>query len=250
MIHFFILLIAAVLGGCASVQPISRAVFQPSSTTDHRVDPSYKIGTPAEAFVGERMLRVQDYYVTTSEPGVTSTRLVPTDSFTINVPPFMSATVTPRDVVTVTGTTERNGRTYRLALLPGAVVQQLRFLVDSEGAFEGSALNTFGARMGWAYRPVPETVRLVPALSSPQVDSTKGFTNFELVYSGTSRDSFQLLYREYTQSDLARPAFSQTLVYDRSSATIRFRNLQIQVHEATNEKIRFTVISDGRASKL
>ena len=74
----------------------------------------------------------------------------------------------------------------------------------------------------------------------------KGFVNFELVYGGATRDAIQLLYREYTQSDLARPAFSQTLVYDKSDDAIRFRNLQLHVHEASNDRIRFTVTSDGR----
>jgi len=100
--------------------------------------------------------------------------------------------------------------------------------------------------MGWSYNPVPSTVRLATCAPSTQIDASKGFVNFELVYSGTTRESFQLLYREYTKDDLARPAFSQTLVYEKERASIRFRNLQIDVHEASNEKIRFNIISDGR----
>ena len=246
------------MGGCASVQPVSPTTYRSDATkTEHKIETSYEIGVPVEVYVGERMLRIQDYYyITIRETESISQRLIPTESFTLRLPPlFMSVAVTPQDIIPVTGTTEREGEIFRLVALPGAPTASLRFLVTSDGAFEGSALNMVNARMGWSYRPTPETVRLVPvpepsSYSTTRIDTSKGFTNYELVYSGTSRDSFQLLYREYTQNDLARPAFSQTLVYEKGSESIRFRNLQIQVHEASNDKIRFTVVSDSDARKI
>jgi len=251
------LVAALLLGGCASVQPISPATYQSAATTsEHKIETSYELGVPVEVYVGERMLRIQDYYYATiRETETIPPRLIPTESFTMKIPPFMSVTVTPQNIIPVTGTTERDGELFRLVALPGAPTASLRFLVTSDGAFEGSALNMVNARMGWSYRPTPETVRLVPvpepsSYTTTRIDTSKGFTNYELVYSGTSRDSFQLLYREYTQNDLARPAFSQTLVYEKGSESIRFRNLQIQVHEASNDRIRFTVVSDSDARKI
>jgi hypothetical protein len=247
MSRILAVLIAVTATSCASVQPVSTETYQaPSTQTEHRIDASYEIGQSKEAFVGEQMLRVQDYYATVSESGSSSTRLTPTENFTVRVPPFSSISLTPEDSVTVVGTTERDGSTFRLVSLPGPSTQQLKFLITNEGAFEGSALNNAGARMGWSYSPQPETVRLIQTPSAARVDATKGFTNFELVYGGTSRESFQILYREYTRDDLVRPAFSQTLVYDKGNPSIRFRNLQIEVHETTNERIRFTVVADGR----
>ena len=43
---------------------------------------------------------------------------------------------------------------------------------------------------------------------------------------------------------MARTAFSQELTYDRTSPTIRYRNILIKVARATNEEIEFTVFSD------
>lgn len=237
---------AVILAGCAAVQPATQVSYQSAAErSEHRVETNYVIGTQLEVFVGEQMVRVQDYYVTTRESGSTSARLVPTESFSVKIPPFISASFTVNDTVTVVGTTERGGLSYRLVQLPAPNTQLLRFLIDDDGAFEGSAVNNLGARMGWSYKPEPSSVRLKPAPSTTRIDSTKGFTNFELVYSGTTRESFQLLYREYTQSDLAKPAFSQNLIYDKADNMIRFRNLQIEVHEASNDRIRFTVVSDA-----
>lgn len=231
--------------GCASIQPVASTNYHaPSTSTVHKTDTSYTTGIPVESFVGERMLRVQDYYVTTSTSSNSSTRLVPTESFILRVPPLMSVSLSAQDTVDVSGTTVKNGKSYRVISIPGAATQQLRFLISDNGKLEGSALNSSGAKMGWTYRTNPETVRFIPALPTVEIDSEKGFTNFELVYGGTTGDSFQILYREYTKEDLARPAFSQNLVYEKKSHDIRFRNLQIKVLESSNQKIKFVVLSD------
>ena len=98
--------------------------------------------------------------------------------------------------------------------------------------------------MGWSYAPTPPNAKLVTD-STEAVETSNGYTNFELVYGGTSGDSIQILYREYTQSDLARPAFSQQLTYSKTAKRFRFQNIQIDVKQANNESITYTVISDG-----
>lgn len=239
-------LVALGTSACGTVQQVPTTVYSPPVVkSDHKFERSYDLGVPMQAYVGEQMLRVQDYYVTEAQSGITSTQLAASEDFDLKIPPFMKVRVTTREPIVVTGSTEKGGRRYRVVQLPAPTTYALRFLINEDGSFEGSALNTAGSKMGWSYHPEPATVRLVPARSESRVDAAKGFVNFELVYSGTTRDSFQLLYREYTQNDMARPAFSQTLVYDKDSGTIRFRKMQIDVHEASNELIRFTVVSDG-----
>jgi len=218
----------------------------PHVETQHEIEASYTIGVTTEVYVGEQMLRVRDYYVTLNDSGVSSARLSPSEDFKLKIPPFSSVRLTREDVIEVTGSVKRNGIDYRLVKLPATVTQQLRFLIDDTGAFSGSAVNTSGTKMGWSYRAKPNSVRLTPAPAVTSSRKVKGTKNYELVYGGTSGDSYQLLYREYTPDDLARPAFSQSVVYEKSAPTIRFRNLQIEVDAATNEKIRFRVVADGR----
>jgi hypothetical protein len=63
----------------------------------------------------------------------------------------------------------------------------------------------------------------------------------ELIYNGKSKDTIRLSYREY-KNDMARPAFYQDLTYDLSeSREIAFRDLRIEVLEATNSAIKFIV---------
>jgi|GEM_PF-5247508 len=147
MIRCFALVATFVLvSGCATVQQMPATAHQPVTTsTERKIEASYKLGQSAEVYVGERMLRVQDFHVTTRHSDMASGQLFATEKFSLNVPPLGSILLTPLDIVSVTGTTERNGKTYRVVSLPTAPTRLLRFLVTADGAFEGSAINTFGA---------------------------------------------------------------------------------------------------------
>lgn len=71
----------------------------------------------------------------------------------------------------------------------------------------------------------------------------EGSLKQELVYTGKSKDTIKLQYREY-KDNFARPAFFQDLSYDLSeSKEIGFRGMMIEIIEATNSKIKFIVKS-------
>lgn len=66
----------------------------------------------------------------------------------------------------------------------------------------------------------------------------------QLVFSGRAGDVLTLLYREYTESGFARPAFTQEVTYTVDSegrALIRFRGAEIEVHGAGNEGLDYTI---------
>ena len=70
-----------------------------------------------------------------------------------------------------------------------------------------------------------------------------GETNLklELIYNGRVGDAVKFIYREF-QGDLARPSFTQEVQYDLSiSSTIGFKEARLEVIEATNTEIRYTV---------
>ena len=65
----------------------------------------------------------------------------------------------------------------------------------------------------------------------------------ELVYTGASKGTVNLLYREFS-GDLARPAFSQSLTYDLSQGgEIGYRGARLLVISATNTEVRFKVLA-------
>ncbi len=66
----------------------------------------------------------------------------------------------------------------------------------------------------------------------------------KLIYKGLSGNTVHISYKQYKR-DITNPVFSQELTYDlRDSDIIVFKNYKIKVLNATNEYIRFRVLSD------
>jgi hypothetical protein len=65
-----------------------------------------------------------------------------------------------------------------------------------------------------------------------------------LIYSGRVGNKINIGYREFSSS-AARPAFNNDVEYDLSeSSVIGYRGARLEVQEATNEHIRYRVISN------
>lgn len=228
------LIAGVLLSSCATVQPISSEL---GSSTEHKIDRNYTLGVENSAFVGQPIVRVKDYWVRTD----TRAALHPDQPFSVFLPLFgPTLSVEASDTIRVVGTQVRAGVTYRLVRLRHI---PLEFLVRPDGTFDGRAMNGV-VKMGYSYDFKPETVKLLPIVDE-EVSTDRGFLNFELVYSGANKDEITLLYREYTPQDMARPAFSQALTYERGTDTIRFRDIKLTVLGADNERIRFVVDEDG-----
>jgi hypothetical protein len=79
----------------------------------------------------------------------------------------------------------------------------------------------------------------------PVVKTTKGYENYELLYTGVSATGINLTYREFSPDGLARVAFFQNLTYEATAKSIAFKKFRIAVEAATSESITFTVLADG-----
>ncbi|MAV75646.1 MAG: hypothetical protein CL691_03385 [Cellvibrionales bacterium] len=93
-------------------------------------------------------------------------------------------------------------------------------------------------------RKISPTQNKFEYIEHEEVDTTHGYKNFELIYSGSNKESLFISYREYTHDNLARPAFYQQLTYPISSKTIRFKNFLIEIKNVSSELIEFIVIED------
>lgn len=75
-----------------------------------------------------------------------------------------------------------------------------------------------------------------------------GSIKWELVYAGNNKNNVKIYYREYVVQDgswYAKDAFTQELNYDlNESDLIRYKNVQLQILTANNEKIVYQVVSD------
>lgn len=94
--------------------------------------------------------------------------LVSTSDFTMRLPPFITIEVQKNSRIPVIGTTKRDGKSYRVVVLPVPAASALRFLINDDGSFEGSAINNTGSRMGFTYSPTPADTRLVAETSVPR----------------------------------------------------------------------------------
>jgi hypothetical protein len=66
---------------------------------------------------------------------------------------------------------------------------------------------------------------------------------YELIYNGRLGSGLKFIYREF-YGDMARPSFTQDIQYDLSlSNIIGFKNAQIEVLEATNTSLKYSVVS-------
>lgn len=238
--------LAAVLiaTGCASVAPPppNQVMAGPTQITEQLVERSYRLGVEQAVPVGGTIARVKDYRVErTQRQGA----IHASEDFSLFYP-ILGPTVriTTAEPIRVVGTTVREGVTYRLVNLPRSP-SGVKLLLKDDGQLEGSGLGLGDARMGYNYTPNPSSVRLKPDSSASANVTPVGGINFELIYSGATRDSIRLHYREYTYNDLARPAFSQDLTYERDSPTIRFRNMVIKVVSTTGGELRYVVVEDG-----
>ena len=72
----------------------------------------------------------------------------------------------------------------------------------------------------------------------------RGAFTAELIYLGISGDTLRIEYKEFI-NNMARPAFSQDLTFDLArSREIRFKDITMEIIEATNTMLTFKVISD------
>ena len=71
---------------------------------------------------------------------------------------------------------------------------------------------------------------------------TKGSFKSELLYNGKAGNTVKVMYREFID-DIARPSFTQDLLYDISdNKIIGFRNTQIEIIELSNTHIKYRII--------
>lgn len=81
-----------------------------------------------------------------------------------------------------------------------------------------------------------------------QLESSNSFQQ-SLIYSGKVGNRIKLGYREFS-GNAARPAFNNDVDYDLAeSAVIGYKGARIEVLEATNEHIRFKLISNFNAAQ-
>ena len=232
------LLISIFIQGCALVK------IQPASTSrlpeEHIVQKNYTIGQIQTVNVGDYIVRHKDYYIIKSTKGV----LKADKDF--NIPGY---NFTKNDEFKILGETEYQHEKYWLINFDNSPMNQfMTRMINQNGTLSDRFVyfNMFGPEV----HPMSSKIAMSPPdvifskTTSTSVNESSGFINFELIYSGKDANSINLHYREYTPDNLIRAAYSQDLKYPADSKSIRFKNIQMQIYEATSEHLRYSVDKD------
>ncbi len=241
IIVFFYVCIS-LLGCTPNIRPYSSQQLD----AERIFDKNYEIFVPKFAYVGQPMVKVRDYNIFKwTTPKVIASR----DSIISGG--ILELKIDQNRIYNVIGEVEIDSYFYPLvAVSDGSNGQISHFVaIKSNGEIQGSVYGVISPNKTvtviYTFKATNDLQFKFIERKSEVMSVEKGDSNYELIYSGTSGSSFFINYREYTKTNFARDAFYQRLVYDHNSKKIRFKDIEINVESVTNEKINFTVISDG-----
>lgn len=231
------------LAGCTA--PLRPEVAR-QTDRQHIVQSNYTIGAPLTVNVGEPLIKVQDYWQDQfDEPMATATK-----SFKMTGGP-VELTFIANQSYRVRGRIAVDGKDYSVVSPEGTSPAYQAALVADDGvpltrvAATNPGLNGDHVFVAYTFKIDPPDARL-ERKSSVRVDTSKGFVNYEVLYTGISENAINMTYREFSPDGLARVAFFQNLTYPRTAATITFRQIRLAIQQVTPESITARVISDGR----
>ena len=221
--------------GCATIKPLSDS----ARVTKHIYNKNYRIGTPRSAYVGEEIIKVVDYYAVSKK----TNKIKALNDFTVSVSANGSYHANKGEVFNILGVVDENGFSQYVIMFPG-IKSQIKFCINSDGTISNRLIGDMNQTLWLSPKVSPSNAKL-EVVSIEEIDTSKGYINFELVYSGITGNNINILYREYTREGLAREAYYQNITYPINSKTIRFRNILLLINSLTAEQISYTVTQDG-----
>jgi hypothetical protein len=236
--EWLLVLPAALLSACSSMSPAEPA----PTTVQHIVQKNFAVGDLKTAAVGETMLSYKDYYQkdrqTVWSIGTPATLRVGLGSMVL-IPGDYTAMRRVQSDGAAYDAVEIKVHPFELTTLKSSsAVVPMTFFIDGAGRV---------ARAGGGFGITTEVSGLDPADfratrgEKTSIDASRGYTNFELLYSGVSAGAVRLTYREYAPSDASRPASFQDLSYNLADKTVRFKNVLLEIDGADNQAIHFRV---------
>jgi hypothetical protein len=233
-----------VLAACTTLHPLAE-VESESLGSEQVLEKNYTLGVQGTAFVGERVVQVTE--ATVERYRDRARRRRPTDDFVMTGGEITIRGEKGTDYTVWAEVTIHRTR-YDVVDIPAGTSQSYSVLVDEQGRLLNKVVKGRKFSM-WSFDTRPSGVRLLAAGADESRQVIASGTTYELIYGGTDGRTLSLTYREYKGADRERPAFFQNLLYEADAGEIRFRKTWIRVHEATGEKLVFTVIEDGAGQR-
>lgn len=232
---FLYVMFASQLVGCTTPMQREDSTLLGSENVK---DKNYLIGKSLSATVGDPMVKFQDYWTTTSEKSVATF----SKKVTLKGGPVEVTAIAGKQYP-IAGTVIQDGVRYTLVNVGHLIMVKPDGTIRDRVA--AAHTNNELIMVVWTMSISDPTV-IVSKETIMQVDSRKGYENFELLYTGLSSGAINITYREFSPDGLARVAFFQNLTYPVSSKTISFKKFKIEVESVSSENIKFKVLEDGK----
>lgn len=236
-----LLLAATTLGGCATQLQMEG----PRQVDErHQSLKNYNVGQKITVNVGDPMIKFQDFWLNVTEAPVA----IPTQ--TVNLKGgFVNITFLAGQKYPVRGKMSFEGADYVVVANTDNPSDYQAVLVRADGTLLNRVVVGSPQLNGVVVVVYTMTISAPSARmvreTRQSVTSTKGYENFELLYTGTNSNGLNLTYREFSPEGLARVAFFQNLTYEAGAKSITFKKYRLAVDQASSESITFTVLADG-----
>lgn len=242
LIGLIILVFLSACAGSSYITPVQTQVSPPEKV----LVKNYTLNKQQSANVGDVIIKVKDYTVIR----YTSDYLKASNDFHIGESDIY-LNGKKDEPMKIVGVAQVKDSEYYLLITNNP---DWFFPVNNDGKYLGGlAIRISGPfESGNRATIIPEGKRLkiVPddtifsRTKDEKIDSKSGYINYEIVYTGITKDAINFLYREFTSEDMARPAFYQNLTYPINTKTIRFKKTKIRVISINEEKINYVVEED------
>jgi hypothetical protein len=241
MVVAILLTTIAMSSGCATninIHPATRVHLD----EEHFFEKNYEIDKRIITYVGQPIIKVRDYWVSRY---IAQKSMHASSDFIVTMGAMGKITGHANKEYIITGETTLRGQTYSVLEFPGTANV---LLINADGSVHNEIFFRTQSNLAipsiWTATTDPSDLKFIP-LEGQEILPGKGKLNYELIYGGTDGKMITVTYREFSPENLARSSFYQNLVFDSKQKIIRFRDIVIEVHSATNQNIDFTVISDG-----
>lgn len=212
-----------------------------SSKSPVRYDKSYKLNSVENVNIGNPILAVTvwdfsvpHYYIAATSPSSLSLNCRwKFRTYTVNIKSYFAHRIN--------SFVEIDGKIYFIAKVNG----DWGILISESGKALNSCIYSFyDSMLFYPDEPFPIPGNITFTLA----EVGKKDLIYELIYSGRNDVSLNFTYREFTGEDLARPAFYQNVTYQAAARQIQFKSFTINILEASNEKITYSISDDGSNS--
>jgi hypothetical protein len=227
-------IVSLIFIGCASIKQIPNM----GEDKKHIYKKNYEIAKPRFAYVGEEIVKVQDYYITKKKLN----KLKAMNDFKLDVG-FSEYFGMKDDTYPIVGITDIDNVEHYVVSFPGSL-QILRFCITRDGYFSERIIGQMNQILVGSPKVNPKDTKFEIVITE-NIDASQGYTNYEIVFTGASNNQINLLYREYTSDNMAKQAFYQNLSYPLDAKSIRFKNIVMSVENVSHEKIQYTVTQDN-----